>query len=179
MPAGGSDAAVAVLEFFARAAGAGRIARRAGPGRPRRAEPLPSPLARLPVAAIAIGMAIAAPRPRSAGRHRRGRARLRKFHLLLGRDRLAEDHLAVAGGRRGRWLHAQLDMAQHRGYLLPQIDQHLLEEVKRLALVFVEGVALRVGPQVDALAEMVERQEVVLPGLVEQLQQQALLGHAH
>ncbi len=70
-------------------------------------------------------------------------------------------------------------MAQHRGYLLPQIDKHLLEKVKRLALVFVEGIALRVGPQVDALAEMVERQEVVLPGLVEQLQQQALLGHAH
>src|SRR5205085_10234945 len=123
----------------------GRIARGAGPGRRGRAEPLPAPPARKPAAAISISRAIAAPRPRSAGGHRRGRTRLRKFHLLLGRDRLAEDHLGVAGGRWGRWLHAQLDMAQYRGYLLPQIDKHLLEEVKRIARDIVEGIALSVG----------------------------------
>jgi hypothetical protein len=65
-PAGGSDAAVAMLEFLARAAGTSGITRRPGP---RRADscrgPLPCPLP------PAIRMAVAAPLPPApaAGRH--------------------------------------------------------------------------------------------------------------
>ena len=63
--------------------------------------------------------------------------------------------------------------------MLAQIDQHPLEQFEGLALVFVQRIALGVGAQIDPLPQMVERQEMVLPGLVEELQQQALLGHAH
>ena len=52
-----------------------------------------------------------------------------------------------------------------------------LEQVERLALVLVERVALGVAAQVDALAQMVEVEQVLLPQMVEDLQEQALLGH--
>src|SRR4029077_8040469 len=81
--------------------------------------------------------------------------------------------------RRRRWLEAQFDVAQDRGDLVAQMHQHALEQLERLALVFVERVALRVRAQIDPLPQVVEREQVVLPGLVEQLEQQALLDIAH
>ena len=53
-----------------------------------------------------------------------------------------------------------------------------LEQGERLALVLVQRIALAVAAQMDALAQMVEMQQVLLPQMVEDLQQQALLGHA-
>ena len=61
-------------------------------------------------------------------------------------------------------------MRQHRSDVLAQIGQHRLEQLEGLALVFVERIALRIGTQVDPLPQVIERQEVVFPGLVQQLQ---------
>ena len=49
-------------------------------------------------------------------------------------------------------------------------EDYRVEQIERFRLVFVERVALGVGAQIDPLAQMVERQEMVFPGLVQQLQ---------
>src|SRR5438105_8308668 len=161
-PAPVSDAAVAVLELLARAAGASGVARRSGPRRARRRLAGATALAAVAVACeIAVGKAVAAPRPRGrrARRHRRApqrAGRRRGFghrHLALGRSRLAKRQFAEDRRWRRRRLHAQFDMAQYGGDLLAQADQPLLEQLERLTLVLVERVALRIGAQVDALAQ--------------------------
>src|SRR5205823_969333 len=149
-PVASSDAAVAMLEFLARTAGTSGIARRPGPRRTDSCRgPLPCPFS------PAILMIIAAPltRASSARRHRAAipgsrRGRVGKRHLVLERRRFAEHHFAIGWLRRRRRLHAQFDVAQYRGHLLAQIDQHLFKEFERLAFVFVERVALGIGPQV-------------------------------
>jgi hypothetical protein len=50
-----------------------------------------------------------------------------------------------------------------------------LNRLEGLALVLVQRIALAVGAQADALAQMVEREQVLLPEVVERLQQDALL----
>ena len=75
--------------------------------------------------------------------------------------------------------HLQFDVGQHRGHPLAQSLQHLLEQVEGLALVFVERVLLGIGAQPDPLAQVIQTQQVLLPHLVEDLQQQALFDHAH
>jgi hypothetical protein len=54
-----------------------------------------------------------------------------------------------------------------------------LEQVEGLALVLVQRVALAVAAQVDALAQVVEVEEVVLPLVVEDAEQQVLLDRPH
>ena len=92
-------------------------------------------------------------------------------------------HLRRAPLRHGRVLlvrpgHPQLHMAEQLGGLLPEAREHVLEHLERLGLVFVERVTLAVSPEADPLAEVVESQQVVLPALVEDLEQQALLREA-
>ena len=58
-------------------------------------------------------------------------------------------------------------MRQHAHHVLAEALEHVLEQLEGLALVLVERVALAVAAQVDALAQVVERQQVVLPGLVQ------------
>jgi hypothetical protein len=53
--------------------------------------------------------------------------------------------------------------------------EQLREQLEGLALVFLLRVLLRVAAQVDALAQVVERGEVLAPVLVDRLQQ----DHAH
>src|SRR3546814_16638949 len=64
-------------------------------------------------------------------------------------------------------------MAERAGHLLAQPRQQRVEQFERLALVLVEGVLLGLGAQADALTQMVERQQVLLPELVEQLEEHA------
>ena len=104
-----------------------------------------------------------------------GEHRFRFGVKLLGIGQFAERQRRGFGRR----IHAHFEMAERARHLLAQIDQHRLEQLERLALVLVERVALRIGAQIDALPQMVELQQVVLPDVVEELQQQALLGHAH
>ena len=55
----------------------------------------------------------------------------------------------------------------------------LLEQREGLALVFLLGLLLGVGAQVDALAQVVHHRQVFLPFLVEHLQHELLLDLAH
>ena len=54
--------------------------------------------------------------------------------------------------------------------MLAQIGQHRLEQFEGLALVFVQRIALRIGAQIDPLPQVIERKQMVFPGLVQQLQ---------
>src|ERR671913_488588 len=162
-----SDPPVAVLELLARAAGAGRVARDLAPGRgivgihrgPRRR---PRPVRRGDATAVGIG--------RIEGRivaHPAGQRRILVDLLHVGR------HL-----RHRRLLHAQLQRRQQADHLLAQAGQEVVEEIERLALVLVQRVLLAVRTQADALAQMVEMEQVLLPALVEELHQHALLDLA-
>ena len=64
--------------------------------------------------------------------------------------------------RFGRRLAAQFHPREHRGHPFLQLVQHGVEESESLALVFVQRVALAIGAQPDALAQMVERQQVLV-----------------
>ena len=69
-------------------------------------------------------------------------------------------------------------MRQHGGDALAQTREQGIEHVKRLALVLVQRVALAVGSEPDALAQVIKRVQVFLPMLIEDLQHEALLDHA-
>src|SRR5487761_1578640 len=149
-----SDAAVAMLELPARAARARRVARGSGPWRAGARQPL-----RLaPVDPIPRG-AVDQPRPalgaRARGRGPPGGA----GGAHLPRHRLTGHRLLGLGPDigKGRLLHSELDMREHRGYLLAQIDQHRLEQAERLAFILVQRIALGIGAQIDALAQVIER----------------------
>ena len=79
-------------------------------------------------------------------------------------------HLRRHLGHRRR-LHAQLQRGQQAHDLLAQAAQQVVEEIERLALVLVQRILLAVGPEADALAQMVEVEQVILPALVENLDQ--------
>ena len=68
-----------------------------------------------------------------------------------------------------RKLDADLQAGEAQDNDFAQVVEHGFEQAERLLLVFVERIALRVGTQVDALAQMVEREQVVFPELVERL----------
>ena len=54
-----------------------------------------------------------------------------------------------------------------------------MEQTERLALVFVERIFLGIGAQADALAEVIQRQQVVFPQLIQDGKIQALFHIAH
>src|SRR5262249_37405047 len=102
-------------------------------------------------------------RPSAESAHPRPRHRLSKGRLLAA----LPDALRLARLRYFlRPLEAQLDVRQHTGHGVPELSQHLLEESKGLALVLVERIALCISAEIDALAQMVEGQQVIFPGLV-------------
>ena len=75
-------------------------------------------------------------------------------------------------------LRVKLQIREKRRHAHAQVDQHRFEQGERLALVLVQRVALPVRPEADALAQMIERQQVLLPVLVQHLQEKVLLDHA-
>ena len=84
---------------------------------------------------------------------------------------LVARHLAVrrrCGLRRGRRFGgrlrfglAQLDMAEHHCHRLAEAGKQPLEHGEGLALVFVQRVLLRVGAKGNALAKLVEAEEML------------------
>ena len=62
---------------------------------------------------------------------------------------------------------------------LLQLVQHGVEQGEGFGLVFVQRIALAIGAQADALAQMVQRVEVLFPDRVQGLDQQALFDEAH
>ena len=70
-------------------------------------------------------------------------------------------------------------MGQYPGCGLAQIAQHGFEQIEGLRFIFIQRVALSIGPQDNAAAQMIQGQKMIFPGLIEQLQQQTLFHHAH
>ena len=64
----------------------------------------------------------------------------------------------------------QFQVAHHRCDGFAQAVEHFLEHAEGFALVFVQRIFLPIGAQTDALAQMVECQQMFFPGLIEQLQ---------
>ena len=73
---------------------------------------------------------------------------------------------------------AQLNVREQLSHLFAKPVEKALKHIEGFRAVFVQRVALTIGAQANSLPQMVERQQVVLPGLVENLQQQAFLGEA-
>ena len=72
-------------------------------------------------------------------------------------------------------LHRQHDL----DHVLLDAVEHVGEELEGLALVFLLRILLRVAAQVDALAQVIERRQMLAPVMVEGLQHQAALELAH
>ena len=68
-----------------------------------------------------------------------------------------------------RFVHLQFHVAEHLGDPFAQAVQHILEQIEGLALVFVQGVALCIGPEPNTLAQVIQGQEVLFPQLVQKL----------
>ena len=62
---------------------------------------------------------------------------------------------------RRRLLWRQLDASQHHRDALLKLVQHRVEQRKSLGLVFVQRIALAIGTQPDALAQRVQRIQVL------------------
>src|SRR5262245_32129886 len=150
---GSGELAVAVLVFLPRAAGAGIVA---------------ADLAGVPHERRGLG-------------GRRGLALGSGERFLVARVLV----LNVLDRRRLELLHllglvAQLQLHRHQraGHLeLDRLDE-VAEQLEGLALVFLLGVLLSIAAQVYALAQMVERGEVLAPVVVERRQQHQALGVA-
>src|SRR5438477_9957905 len=113
------ESSVAMLVFLAGSAGTERVARRLGPG----------------VAAVgggrALGAGVAVP---VAARHG-----IREHWILA----VLTHALRLARLRHVlRPLQTQLHVREHAGHGIPELRQHLLEELEGLALVLVERIAL-------------------------------------
>ena len=72
-----------------------------------------------------------------------------------------------------------LHVGQHPGDLEAQPVQQALEQLEGLGLVLVQRVALGVAAEADDAAQVVERDQVLAPVLVDGLQQHLLLDRAH
>ena len=82
--------------------------------------------------------------------------------------------------RRGRWrIRADFNAQQQAGHAFAQVFQHGIEQAEGFALVFIQRVTLAIGAQPDALAQMIQRKQMFLPGLIENLQQQGFFDLAH
>ena len=82
-----------------------------------------------------------------------------------------------SGSARRRQLGCELDLGahQHPRHFLADRDQQPLEQQERFLLIFVDRLLLRIAAQVDDLAQRVERREMLLPVMVERLEQDLLL----
>src|SRR5262245_14293385 len=152
-PPASGELAVAVLVFFPRAAGAGVVA---------------PDLARVPHKGRGLGGG----RDLAFGAGERFLvAGVLVLHVLdRGRLELL-DRLLVA--------HLQLHRHQRPGHLeLHRLDQ-VAEQLEGLALVLLLGVLLRVAAQVYALAQVVERGEMLAPVVVERRQQHVAFDEVH
>src|SRR5688572_13667812 len=78
----------------------------------------------------------------------------------------------------GRLL-AVLHVGQGLDHLELDRFHHRAEQLERLALVLLLGILLRVAAQVDALAQVVQRRQVLAPVPVEDLQHDVALGVVH
>ncbi len=155
LPAAGRLRAVAFLVFLARAAGAGVVA----------ADLRLVPLERLDLRVLAARGRRAVGVVDVAGAARR--------HGRRGAPRTGLRHLAF------RFAHHRLEAEEVLHELVLDALLHQREELEGLLLVLDERVALAVAAQADSLLQVIERQQVVLPLLVHDLQHHELLVEPH
>ena len=91
------------------------------------------------------------------GLHRRQLVRLQEFFFLIRR---------------------QLDVHELAGHRLAQTAKQGFEQDERFGLVLVERIALTVGAEADHLAQMLQRDEMLAPQVIERLQQHHLFDLA-
>ena len=95
-------------------------------------------------------------------------------HFLLCRGLPA---LLLDGRRLVRPLHLHVTQEAHD--LVLQALQETFKQGKRLALVFLLGVLVGIGSQVDALPELVHHLQVLFPERVQHLQHDLLFELSH
>ena len=104
-----------------------------------------------------------------------GEGECRFEHVVLAGERVHvvrfHGRQLIGDGQAFRRPVGNLDPHQLRGRHLAQPGDHRLEELEALGLVFVQRVALAIAAQADDLAQMVERDDMLAPELVEGLQQ--------
>ncbi len=73
----------------------------------------------------------------------------------------------------------RLHTGQQVNHFMLHFIQHALEQIKRFALVFLFGVLLSIGAQVNALTQVIHVGQLLFPGIVQYLQHHLLfdLGH--
>ena len=158
------EAAVAVLELLARAAGAGRVALDLAPGRG--------------IVGVDLGARRRA-RSAPAGRRPPASGSLISFSPVSGSIWVSSSVARSSSGTSGGGALDDLDPHQLRRHRLAEAAEHRLEQLEGLGLVLVERIALGVAAEADHLAEMVERDQMLAPEMVERLQQHRLLDLAH
>ena len=78
--------------------------------------------------------------------------------------------------QRGRsFFHLKLRAHQDAGDFLANRDEQPLEQQEGLLLIFVDRLLLRIAAEVDDLPQRVERRQMLLPVMVERLNQDLLL----
>ena len=79
-------------------------------------------------------------------------------------------------GQLGQRHRLELDLRLHQlgGHVLTDRHQQPLEQQERFLLIFVDRLLLGIAPEVDHLAQRVERREMLLPVMVERLDQHLL-----
>ena len=71
----------------------------------------------------------------------------------------------------GRGIDTQFHITQHLSDVFAQTVEHGFKHVEGFTLILVQRIALTISPQADALTQMVQIEQLLLPGLVEHLQQ--------
>ena len=94
--------------------------------------------------------------------------------VVLGRERIDVLGDEVGQHRLRRLLELDLRLHQDPRHFLADRDQQPLEQQEGLLLIFVDRLLLRVAPKVDHLAQRIERREMLLPVMVEGLDQDLL-----
>ena len=157
--------------------------------------PALAPLNHLPMAMLEL-----LPRPARAGRiarhaaprggivqidrHRRAYGHLDGLHF--GDRRAAAEHrlgvvlhhAAEGGLRQRRRFGGELDAGQHGANPLAHVVQHRVEQREGFGFIFVQRIALAIGAQADALAQVVQGEKVFFPDCIENLQKQGFFDEA-
>ena len=103
------------------------------------------------------------------------RRRIDVGSIIVARERIEVLGDEVGQHRRRRFFKLHLRTHQDAGHFLADRHQQPLEQQEGLLLILVDRLFLRVAAQVDDLAQRVERREMLLPVMVERLDQNLLL----
>ena len=120
------------------------------------------------------------------GGHRTGQRAGRQRAKGVDRQRAAAKGVVLAGERvemrrhkaghrrHRRRFGLELRIGEHPRHILADDDEHAFEQRKGFRLIFIERRLLRIGTQVDDLAQRIKRRQMLLPVMIERLEQEVL-----